>query len=94
MTRNGALIDGVLKVTQDVKLVNSKVDSIRITSDEELLVDTRTLIDTAGKVNDAITKLGEGVSHVILKEGPVEVSSKTIHIKCSLLFTIDIYLYR
>ncbi|XP_077291132.1 uncharacterized protein LOC143914706 [Arctopsyche grandis] len=83
MTRNGALVDGVLKVTQDVKLINSKVDSIKITSDEELLVDTRTLIDTAGKVNDAITKLEEGVSHVILKEGPVEIKG-TLEIKGDL----------
>lgn len=76
MTGNGALVDGVLKVDQDVKLANSVVNSIKITSEEELMVDTKTLYDTAIAVNDAVNKLEERVSYVIPKDGPIEVSIK------------------
>jgi hypothetical protein len=65
----------VLRVTQDVKLVNSKIGTIDIDPEEKLSVNTADLQQAASMVDETIARLEEGVSQVIIKNESIEVRS-------------------
>jgi hypothetical protein len=71
---DGALIDGTLNTTVDITLVNSKIGTININPDEGLSANTKVLQETASAVDEAVDRLVEEASHVITKDGSVDVS--------------------